>query len=71
MVFQHLAEDSDNEYQMLDATIVRAHQHSAGAKNSDKKTNVLVQQAKLASVARTNAKHSVLQSKTMARTRRT
>ena len=42
IVFQHLAEDSDNEYQMIDATIVRAHQHSAGAKNSDKKTNVLV-----------------------------
>ena len=41
MVFQHLEEDSDNEYQMIDATIVRAHQHSAGAKNSDKKTNVL------------------------------
>lgn len=42
MIFQHLADDSDNEYQMIDATIVRAHQHSAGAKNSDKKTNVLV-----------------------------
>jgi transposase len=42
MVFQHLAQDSDNEYQMIDATIVRAHQHSAGAKNSDKKTNVSV-----------------------------
>lgn len=41
MVFQHLANDTDNEYQMIDATIVRAHQHSAGAKNSDKKTNVL------------------------------
>lgn len=41
MLFQHLAVDSDNEYQMIDATIVRAHQHSAGAKNSDKKTNVL------------------------------
>lgn len=27
-----LCEDSDNEYQMIDATIVRAHQHSAGAK---------------------------------------
>jgi hypothetical protein len=31
-VFQHLAEDADNEYAMIDATIVRAHQHSAGAK---------------------------------------
>ena len=31
-VFQVLAEDADNEYAMLDSTIVRAHQHSAGAK---------------------------------------
>jgi transposase len=31
-VFQHLAMDADNEYAMIDATIVRAHQHSAGAK---------------------------------------
>ena len=33
-VFQALAEDADNEYAMIDATIARAHQHSAGAKNS-------------------------------------
>jgi transposase len=31
-VFQALAEDADNEYAMIDATIVRAHQHSAGAR---------------------------------------
>lgn len=31
-VFKALAEDADNEYGMLDSTIVRAHQHSAGAK---------------------------------------
>jgi transposase len=31
-VFKHLALDADNEYAMIDATIVRAHQHSAGAK---------------------------------------
>jgi transposase len=31
-VFQALAEDSDNEYVMIDFTIVRAHQHSARAK---------------------------------------
>jgi transposase len=31
-VFQVLAEDADNEYAMIDSTIVRAHQHSAGAK---------------------------------------
>jgi len=28
----HLAEDADNEYAMIDSTIVRAHQNSAGAK---------------------------------------
>lgn len=31
-IFDHLAEDADNDYAMLDSTIVRAHQHSAGAK---------------------------------------
>lgn len=31
-VFEHLAADADNEYAMIDSTIVRAHQHSAGAK---------------------------------------
>lgn len=30
-VFNHLAADADNEYAMIDSTIVRAHQHSAGA----------------------------------------
>jgi transposase len=30
-IFQLLASDADNEYMMIDATIVRAHQHSAGA----------------------------------------
>ena len=30
-VFQHLAVDADNEYAMIDSTIVRAHQHAAGA----------------------------------------
>ncbi len=33
-VFQHLASDADNEYAMIDSTIVRAHQHSAGAQKS-------------------------------------
>ena len=32
MVFDHLAKDADNEYAMIDSTIVRAHQHSAGAR---------------------------------------
>ena len=31
-VFEHLAKDADNDYAMIDSTLVRAHQHSAGAK---------------------------------------
>lgn len=31
-IFKSLAQDADNEYAMIDSTIVRAHQHSAGAK---------------------------------------
>lgn len=31
-VFETLAQDADNEWGMIDSTIVRAHQHSAGAK---------------------------------------
>ena len=31
-VFGHLSQDADNEYAMIDSTIVRAHQHSAGAR---------------------------------------
>jgi transposase len=31
-VFEVLADDADNEYAMIDSTVVRAHQHSAGAK---------------------------------------
>ena len=31
-VFMHLSDDADNEYAMIDSTIVRAHQHSAGAR---------------------------------------
>jgi len=31
-VFKQLSRDPDNEYAMIDGTIVRAHQHSAGAK---------------------------------------
>jgi transposase len=30
-IFRRLAGDADNEYAMIDSTIVRAHQHSAGA----------------------------------------
>jgi transposase len=31
-VFTSLSADADNEYALIDATIVRAHQHSAGAR---------------------------------------
>lgn len=37
-VFTHLAADADNEYAMIDSTIVRAHQHSAGALKKTAKT---------------------------------
>jgi transposase len=37
-VFNHLAQEADNEYAMIDATIVRAHQHSAGAHKKAAKT---------------------------------
>ena len=37
-VFQHLAADADNEYAMIDSTIVRAHQHSAGAPKKPART---------------------------------
>jgi transposase len=36
-VFERLAEDSDNEYAMIDSTIVRAHQHAAGATGGTKR----------------------------------
>lgn len=36
-VFQALAHEADNEYAMIDSTIVRAHQHSAGAKGGRRK----------------------------------
>jgi len=37
-VFQHLAADADNEYAMIDSTIVRAQQHRAGAKKKPTRT---------------------------------
>jgi len=37
-VFRHLAADADNEYAMIDSTIVRAHQHSAGAQKKTVRT---------------------------------
>ena len=37
-IFETLAEDADNEYAMIDSTIVRAHQHSAGGKKKAART---------------------------------
>ena len=37
-MFEHLAADADNEYAMIDSTIVRAHQHSAGAQKKTART---------------------------------
>ena len=37
-VFKHLATEADNEYAMIDSTIVRAHQHSAGAQKKSART---------------------------------
>lgn len=37
-VFEALAQEADNEYAMIDSTIVRAHQHSAGAKRGRSRT---------------------------------
>ena len=34
-IFTLLALDADNEYAMIDSTVVRAHQHSAGARKAD------------------------------------
>lgn len=37
-IFKALAAEADNEYAMIDSTIVRAHQHSAGAQKKREKT---------------------------------
>ena len=43
-IFKQLAEDADHEYAMIDSTVVRAHQHSAGAKkNRNQQTKQLVE----------------------------
>ena len=41
-VFEVLAAEADNEYAQIDSTIVRAHQHSAGAKKVIALKNVSV-----------------------------
>ena len=42
-IFEQLAADADNEYAMIDSTIVRAHQHSAGAKKGIQNQNLSVE----------------------------
>jgi transposase len=37
-LFKTLADHPDNEYAMIDATVVRAHQHSAGARKKGIRT---------------------------------
>src|SRR5882757_4243782 len=37
-LFEQLSADADNEYEMIDSTIVRAHQHSAGASKKTTRT---------------------------------
>ena len=37
-IFKALAVEADNEYAMIDSTIVRAHQHSAGAQKKRVRT---------------------------------
>jgi transposase len=37
-IVHHLATDADNEYVMIDSTIVRTHQHSAGAQQKPMRT---------------------------------
>ena len=40
-LFETLAADADNEYAMIDSTIVRAHQHSAGAKKKTRRSDAV------------------------------
>ena len=41
-LFEQLAAEADNEYAMIDSTIVCAHQHAAGAKGGCKRRNASV-----------------------------
>lgn len=43
-IFKHLAKEADNEYAMIDSTIVRAHQHASGAKRGIKEPSASVAQ---------------------------
>ena len=43
-LFEMLASDADNEYAMIDSTIVRAHQHSAGPRKGPRRPGDRAQQ---------------------------
>ena len=43
--FHSVGNEADNEYAMIDSTIVRAHQHSAGAKKKPATTRQSVARA--------------------------
>src|SRR3954449_13214154 len=45
-VFRHVAADADNEYAMIDSTIVRAHQHAAGTPKKPAMTGYRPQQGR-------------------------
>lgn len=45
-IFKYLATDADNEYGMIDSTIVRAYQHSAGAIKKTQKMTKRSEKAK-------------------------
>lgn len=40
-VFKELSKETDNEYAMIDSTIVRAHQHSSGANGSNAESEAI------------------------------
>ena len=46
-VFEVLAAEADNEYAQIDSTIIRAHQHRAGAKKGIAPKNVAVAPAEV------------------------
>lgn len=45
-IFELLSQDADNEYAMIDSSIVRAHQHSAGAKKKNSQMTKRLDEAK-------------------------
>src|SRR5205809_1495272 len=54
-LFEMLAADADNEYGMIDSTIVRAHQHSAGAQKRRPRPGDRAQQRR---IEHQNPRHS-------------